>query len=63
MTETELKKVEGDAEATLAHVDEVLHSDALKTQASISGWAKAHTSWLVGLVCLVIGLVLGHLHR
>lgn len=61
MSETELTKVEGDAKADLAHIDEVIHSDALKTKASISGWAKAHTSWLVGLACLVVGLVVGHL--
>lgn len=60
MTETELTKVEDDAKATLAHVDEVIQSDALKTKASISGWAKAHTSWLIGLACLVVGLVVGY---
>lgn len=60
----ELKTVEGDAEASLAHVDAVIHSDALKTKEAVVGWGKAHIAWLVGVACLVVGLVLGyHLHK
>lgn len=56
-------EIKTDTEKSLEHVDAVIKSDGLKVKASISGWAKAHTSWLVGLVCLVVGLVLGHLHK
>lgn len=54
-------KVEGDAKATLEHVDAVINSDALKAKATIVEWGKAHIAALVGVVCLVIGLIVGHL--
>lgn len=59
----EVNKIEGDAKATLAHVDEVIHSDALKAKATVIDWLKAHL-WIVAVAGLVVGLIVGHfLHR
>lgn len=59
MTETELKKVEGDATPALEHVDEVIQSDGLKA----AGWIKSHIAWIWGLGGLFIGYIVGHLHK
>lgn len=60
MTETELKKVEGDAIPAFEHTKEEI--DKLDT--SVTGWIKTHTAVLIGVVCFVVGALLGHwLHR
>lgn len=46
-----------DAEKTLAHVDEVIQSDGLKA----AGWVKMHIAWIIGLGCLLLGFIMGHL--
>lgn len=60
LTETELNKVEDDAKASLAHTKDEI--DKLDT--SVTGWIKTHTAWAIGVVCFVVGALLGHwLHR
>lgn len=63
MSDTELKQVEGDATQVLADTKAEI-SKLESAEVSATGWVKSHTMWLVGVVCLVAGVILGHwLHK
>ena len=51
--------IETGAKATLGDVKKEL--DKLEAdEAAARGWVKSHTAWLIGFVCLVMGLLAGH---
>lgn len=51
--------IETEAKVSLADVKTEI--DKLEAdEAAAKGWVKARTAWLVGFVCLVMGVLIGH---
>lgn len=49
---TDAEKAMADTKATIASLE--------KTETSVTGWVKTHTAALIGLVCFVVGIFVGH---
>lgn len=52
-------KIEESANEALARVQAV--ADKLTADAkSGEGWVKTHVAWVIGICCLIVGIVIGH---
>jgi hypothetical protein len=52
-------EIKTDAQKALGDVkSEITKLEA--DEAAAKGWVKAHTMWLVGFICLVVGVIIGH---
>lgn len=52
-------EIKSDAEQTLSDVKATIGTLSAEEKKSIV-WIKNHTLWLVGFVCLMIGILIGH---
>lgn len=53
---TDAEKALGDVKAEIGKLETAEHS--------ASGWVKTHIAWIIGLGCMLVGVVVGyHLHR